>query len=255
MFKNKFLLLYFMNKKHGNVKPNVLVAGFPKCGTTWLYYLLRQHPEIYIPDIKEINYFNKDHFFLSDPKILNPRYFKPRKWYYKFFRPGIKKKIKIDFSILSALDLSSVVEIKKELGDIKILFITRNKKDFLNSVRNFLKKEGAKGKHIEDYTEQFSDFEKYINIYKKFFSNIYVTSLEKLNQNSKKELNNIMKFLGIKKFEFKTDTHKHKTKSYKMGWFQYMRRQIYVKLVKCFYYLISLTVMARATPKWNEKLN
>ena len=59
-------------------KPNVLVAGFPRSGSTFLYHLLTQHPEIYIPKIKEINYFNKDHFFLGNPEIINPRYFKSK---------------------------------------------------------------------------------------------------------------------------------------------------------------------------------
>ena len=78
-------------------KPNVLVAGFPKCGSTFLYHLLKQHPDIFIPNIKELNYFNKDHFFISDPEILNPRYFKSADWYYGFFKSN--KKTIIDFSI------------------------------------------------------------------------------------------------------------------------------------------------------------
>lgn len=37
--------------------PNFLVIGAQKCGTTALYYALRQHPEIYMSPIKEPFYF------------------------------------------------------------------------------------------------------------------------------------------------------------------------------------------------------
>jgi hypothetical protein len=37
--------------------PNFVLIGAPKCGTTSLYHYLRQHPEIYLPDRKELHYF------------------------------------------------------------------------------------------------------------------------------------------------------------------------------------------------------
>lgn len=39
------------------MKPTFLVIGAAKSGTTSLYHFLRQHPDIYLPDIKELNYF------------------------------------------------------------------------------------------------------------------------------------------------------------------------------------------------------
>ena len=50
-------------------KPTVLVAGFPRSGSTYLYHLLKQHPDIYIPQIKEINYFNKGNIRNMQSKI------------------------------------------------------------------------------------------------------------------------------------------------------------------------------------------
>ena len=34
-------------------KPNLFIVGAPKCGTTFLYHYLKQHPEIFFPDFKE----------------------------------------------------------------------------------------------------------------------------------------------------------------------------------------------------------
>jgi hypothetical protein len=36
--------------------------GAPKCGTTWLFYGLGQHPRICLSEPKEINYFNSRDF-------------------------------------------------------------------------------------------------------------------------------------------------------------------------------------------------
>src|ERR1043166_4962032 len=37
--------------------PNFLVIGAAKCGTTSLYEYFRQHPEVYLPDVKEPMYY------------------------------------------------------------------------------------------------------------------------------------------------------------------------------------------------------
>ncbi len=37
--------------------PNFIGIGAPKCGTTWLFKLLSQHPEIFIPSAKELQFF------------------------------------------------------------------------------------------------------------------------------------------------------------------------------------------------------
>jgi len=38
-------------------RPDFICVGFHKCGTSWLYENLREHPEIFMPPIKELNYF------------------------------------------------------------------------------------------------------------------------------------------------------------------------------------------------------
>ena len=37
--------------------PNFLIVGVPKAGTSSLYNYLKQHPEIYLPEQKELHYF------------------------------------------------------------------------------------------------------------------------------------------------------------------------------------------------------
>jgi len=41
-------------------RPDFFVVGQPKSGTTALYEMLRQHPQIYMPDLKEPEFFAAD---------------------------------------------------------------------------------------------------------------------------------------------------------------------------------------------------
>jgi len=38
-------------------KPNFFIVGAPKCGTTALHTYLGQHPDIFVSEPKEPNYF------------------------------------------------------------------------------------------------------------------------------------------------------------------------------------------------------
>jgi hypothetical protein len=40
--------------------PNFFIVGATRSGTTYLYDLLRQHPDVFMPENKELNYFNHD---------------------------------------------------------------------------------------------------------------------------------------------------------------------------------------------------
>jgi hypothetical protein len=41
--------------------PDFFIVGHPKSGTTALYEMLRRHPQIFMPDVKEPRFFDRDH--------------------------------------------------------------------------------------------------------------------------------------------------------------------------------------------------
>lgn len=41
-------------------RPNVFIVGAPKAGTTYLYTVLQEHPELFFPKVKELNHFSYD---------------------------------------------------------------------------------------------------------------------------------------------------------------------------------------------------
>lgn len=62
--------------------PSFLIIGAQKAATTWLFQMLNQHHDIFIPDIKEVNFFNK-----SD------NYQKGLTWYRKQFSDRGNEKV------------------------------------------------------------------------------------------------------------------------------------------------------------------
>lgn len=224
-------------------KPNVLIAGFPRSGTTYIYNILIQHPDIFIPEIKGTQYFNKDHFFLEEPEILNPRHFKPKKWYFSFFRTD--KKAVIDFAYQSALDVASARRAYNLLGEIKIVFIVRNKEDFKKSVLKTVNRWGERIK--PEILEEYTDFDYYIAPYKRIFSEVYVFYMDKFNKNKKEETKKLIKFMGLKEHDFNFDVDKHESKDTKVvKGFQMLRHKAYLKINKLYYKFIALNARAIA---------
>lgn len=46
------------------LSPNFMCIGSQKAGTSWLYEMLKQHPDVWLPKIKEVHYF--DYLFGED---------------------------------------------------------------------------------------------------------------------------------------------------------------------------------------------
>ena len=201
------------------VKPNAIIAGFPRCGTTYLYDVLKQHPQISLPEKKEINFFNIKPYFLSHPEYPSPRIFKSNEWYLRHFK---KNKVVLDFAIMSCYDPLAAYRIKELLGDVKIIFITRNKEDHKKSIKGLI--ELHKG--IPNDYEKYSDFERYIKPYRKLFKKVYVTSLEKIK--TEEGLNELLRFLGVKRYKFKKpNTSKYKIEKAEFPITDYIKRRVY----------------------------
>ena len=99
--------------------PNFMCLGAAKSGTTTLYDILRQHPDIYIPSFKEPHFFDIPENFRNGLK-----------WYEETYFKKAKKKIVADFTPSYFFDEYSPKRIFDSLGsDIKFLVIIRNPVD------------------------------------------------------------------------------------------------------------------------------
>ena len=146
--------------------PDFLCIGAERAGSTWLYKNLKKHPEIWLPPVKEIHYFDEQEKLGSvniwqrcfdNNSSLNRRwrrilknqlnkqltsnsldranlkwylnyFFPPRneQWYASLFQPDSKQKSGDITPAYSTLSKESVARIHHLMPEVKIIFILRN---------------------------------------------------------------------------------------------------------------------------------
>ncbi|TQV80220.1 sulfotransferase domain-containing protein [Aliikangiella coralliicola] len=93
--------------------PLFVVAGMPRGATTFLYHYLSQHPEIFLPFRKEINYFNVKNNLGID-------------WYLSLYREMDSELIAGDISPLCFFNRDSISEIKAYSKEVKVILVIRD---------------------------------------------------------------------------------------------------------------------------------
>lgn len=111
---------YSLMKQHERIlkKPSFIGVGAGRCGTTSLYSYLRNHPEVYMSPVKEINYFG------FRDKETNPYGLSINEYYNYFLGAGSKKVIGEISPAYLALDNSAQL-IHKYIGTCKIIITLR----------------------------------------------------------------------------------------------------------------------------------
>lgn len=98
--------------------PNFIIAGAQKCGTTSLYFSLKEHADIFMSTLKEIDFFNED-----------SNYKRGLEWYSSFFKNWHNEKVAGE----SSPDYFHCEKVPKRLAtllpDVKIIILLRNPVD------------------------------------------------------------------------------------------------------------------------------
>jgi hypothetical protein len=191
------------------MKPNFFIAGSPKCGTSSMWYYLKQHPEIHMSADKEPHFYAKD--------LLTEYYRHTKESYENLF--DSKKKINGDASTIYLYSKKAPEIIKKELKkDVKVLIMVRNpvdmmysfhsqrlasgtedEKDFVKALKiNKIRKMGANPYLIVPYKEVAS-YDKHIRKWFDTFGkkNVKVLVFEEFAGNEEKAYKDVLKFLGV----------------------------------------------------------
>jgi hypothetical protein len=93
--------------------PNFLVIGAQRCATSWLYFCLKEHPDVYLPYIKEVSYFSDYHD-------------KGPEWYRRYFAQWSGQKA-VGEVTPSYIYREGVAErIARDLPDVKLIVTFRN---------------------------------------------------------------------------------------------------------------------------------
>lgn len=124
-------------------RPDFLIVGAPRCGTTAMYEYLRRHPAIFMPEHKEPQFFGADlthqHAPLSEADYLG---------LFKGAKPGQRVGEASTWYLYSRTAAS---EIKAYAPDARIIIMLRNPVDVMHSLHGELSFYG--GEEIADFAE------------------------------------------------------------------------------------------------------
>lgn len=202
------------NEYNKNVKPrrgnfpNFLCVGAVKSGTTTLSAMMRLHPDVFVPHIKEINYFNQDNYTYDN-------YAK----YSVHFKNSEQYKICAEFTPMYLCNDDAPDRILNLLGaDIKIIILLRNPVDRAFSEHQMILLSNPQALSFEESFVKWSDlrnldcstncfgnnfgrslyFEQ-VRIYLEKFNHVKVVLFEDFIQYSERETEDICEFLEIEK--------------------------------------------------------
>lgn len=200
-------------------KPDFLIIGAQKCGTTSLFFYLAQHPGLVMPKTKEVHFFDQ-------------QYEKGITWYYNQFPKSsiINKKLTGEASPYYLFHPLVPERVFKHLPNIKIIVLLRNpvdrayshfmhekkyKREFLDSFEEAVETENIRTdedekKLIAGEIQNSESFQRYSYLkrglyhkqisrwlqYFRFEQFCFIKS-EDFFQNPEKELIHVCDFLGI----------------------------------------------------------
>ncbi len=192
-----------------NFKLDFLGIGMPKCGTSWISSNLTNHPQVYIPPEKEINFFNEQYWKEDIPVARN--YQRGIGWYESFFKKAPVGKLKGEFSVTYMVDKPAVYRIRRHFPDVKILIALRNPPDMVQSLYWWFKTTSSYKYHTDNFDQAVqekveSDGRFWMGYYSRFletiyhtfpYQNIHIVILDDIKNNPSTTFKEICNFLQI----------------------------------------------------------
>lgn len=199
-------------------KPNFIIAGFPKCGTTSLHHYLDEHPEIFMPKQKELHFFTAKILskLKNGPKdaVVKKTQTHSSESYLGFYK-NVRNEIAIGDASPSYINYPSQFQkIKEYLDDPKFIIILRDPINRAYSNYLHLKREHretltfkeAVNNENERKKNKYSDFwyykfnstysEKIIKA-KEIFSDVLILTSEELSNNLDSTMKKVYQFLDV----------------------------------------------------------
>ena len=200
-------------------EPNFFIVGAPRCGTTALYSYLSEHPNIFMPGVKELNYFADD--FPNMQKIAFRSYNDYLRLFIKANEQHIAEGEASPFYLFSQTAFKKMASLAPEA---KIILSLRNPVDFIHSYHRLnlsllredetslekawdLQSRRRQGeclpKNVREpellLYEEVGQFGKYVENLFSFFprNQIKVILLEDLTTNTRVVYEDILAFLGV----------------------------------------------------------
>ena len=118
--------------------PDFFIVGHPKCGTTALYEMLRRHPQIYMPALKEPRFFADDlraRFQPRTPTPDQPKFPETLEEYLALFDTAAPDQRVGEASPSYLMSRVAAEQIARLVPDARIIALLREPTDFLRSLQ------------------------------------------------------------------------------------------------------------------------
>lgn len=195
--------------------PNFLCIGVEKGGTTWLHAQLKLHPDIFLPDTKEVHFFNR----YSSNFVERDNYKLGLKWYADFFNKFNGQKACGEITPMYICDPEAPIRIHKEIPDAKLIVMLRNPVNRAYSHYWMAKNKQHTNLSFDEVIAQQEDrfikrglYAQQLATYYKLFKadQIKVVFFEQVMKDPEYWLNDICKFLGVGEDFYKGNENIHK---------------------------------------------
>ncbi|MEO5986565.1 MAG: sulfotransferase [Candidatus Limnocylindria bacterium] len=123
-------------------RPDFFIVGAPKSGTTAMYQYLRAHPDLYLPERKELRFFGHD-LEIRDRRNLTPQE------YLAHFAPARPRQLIGTAYVWYLYSTSAAQEIATYAPEARIVAMLRNPTDMLHALH---------GEHLSNGNEDIRDF-------------------------------------------------------------------------------------------------
>jgi hypothetical protein len=179
--------------------PRFLIIGAAKCGTTSLYHQLNQHPQVYLPAVKEPTFFS-EHGVGTWDKGLD--------WYRNLFANAGDNQISGEASTSYTKAPwygDAAAKIHQTVPDVKLIYMVRDPVDqIISHYEHMLFAEQVSGNLTQnlmnnDFLIKVANYKKQIALYAELFprNQILVLVMEHYVKNNSETFNLICDFLGI----------------------------------------------------------
>jgi len=181
--------------------PRFLIIGAAKCGTTSLYHQLNQHPQVYLPAVKEPTFFS-EHGVGTWGKGLD--------WYRSLFADAGDDQISGEASTSYTKAPwygDAAAKIHQTVPDVKLIYMVRDPVDqIISHYEHMLFAEQVSGNLTQnlmnnDFLIKVANYKEQIALYAELFprQQILVLVMENYIKNNSETFNTICDFLGIDK--------------------------------------------------------
>lgn len=190
--------------------PDFFLVGAPKAGTTSVYKYMAQNPLIFVPVVKEPNYYTN--VGPDDRNVVN---IKDEKRYLKLYADATPEQLKGDFSVSYMHDHDAYKKIHNNNPDAKIIMIIRHpvnrayshwlmdkregfkKDEFYDGFLNDVNYKGTRGFCFNSMYYDCGLYADAITKYRSLFPNVLVLVYEEIFIDIQKTLHDIYSFLNI----------------------------------------------------------